>query len=36
MMDAAIGWESVSNYMEDRREAVDAFREKRAPKMTGD
>ncbi|MGB0261352.1 MAG: enoyl-CoA hydratase/isomerase family protein [Henriciella sp.] len=36
MMDAAIGWESVSNYMDDRKEAVDAFRERRAPKLGGD
>ena len=36
MMDAAIGWESVSNYMDDRKEAVDAFRERRAPKLDGD
>ena len=36
MMDASVGWESVSNYMDDRKEAVDAFREKRAPNLTGD
>ena len=36
LMDASVGWESVSNYMADRKEAVDAFREKRAPKLTGD
>lgn len=36
LMDASIGWESVSNYLGDRREAVDAFKEKRAPKLTGD
>ena len=36
MMDAAIGWESVSNYMDDRKEAVDAVRERRAPKLGGD
>ncbi len=36
MMDAAIGWESVSNHMRDRKEAVDAFRERRPPKLTGD
>ena len=36
LMDASIGWESVSNYMGDRREAVAAFKEKRAPKLTGD
>ena len=35
-MDASIGWESVSNYLDDRREAVAAFKEKRAPKLTGD
>jgi enoyl-CoA hydratase len=36
IMDAAIGWESVSNYHEDRKEAVAAMREKRAPKLTGE
>ncbi len=36
MMDASVGWESVSNYMDDRKEAVDAFREKRAPNLTGE
>lgn len=36
VMDASIGWESVSNYLGDRREAVAAFKEKRAPKLTGD
>lgn len=36
MMDAAIGWESVSNYLDDRREAVAAMAEKRAPKLTGE
>ncbi len=36
MMDAAIGWESVSNYLGDRREAVAAMAEKRAPKLTGE
>lgn len=36
MMDASIGWESVSNYLSDRREAVAAFREKRAPDLTGE
>ena len=36
LMDASIGWESVSNYLDDRREAVAAFKEKRAPKLTGD
>ncbi|MEO0550355.1 MAG: enoyl-CoA hydratase/isomerase family protein [Pseudomonadota bacterium] len=36
LMDAAIGWESVSNYMDDRKEAVDAFREKRKPNLSGD
>jgi enoyl-CoA hydratase len=35
-MDAAIGWESVSNFQADRREAVAAMREKRAPKLTGE
>lgn len=36
MMDAAIGWESVSNYLGDRREAVAAMAQKRAPKLTGE
>ena len=36
MMDASVGWESVSNYMDDRKEAVDAFREKREPNLTGE
>ncbi len=35
-MDAAIGWESVSNFHDDRREAVAAMREKRAPNLTGE
>ena len=36
VMDASIGYESVSNTMEDRKEAVAAFKEKRAPKLTGE
>jgi len=36
LMDASIGWESVSNYLSDRREAVTAFRQKRAPELTGE
>ncbi|MBV7257194.1 enoyl-CoA hydratase/isomerase family protein [Pacificimonas sp. WHA3] len=36
VMDAAIGWESVSNTLEDRREAVAAMAGKRAPKFTGE
>jgi len=36
IMDASIGWESVSNTLEDRKEAVAAFKEKRAPKLTGE
>ena len=35
LMDASIGWESVSNYLDDRREAVAAFKEKRKPDLTG-
>ncbi|MEL7040819.1 MAG: enoyl-CoA hydratase/isomerase family protein [Pseudomonadota bacterium] len=35
LLDASVGWESVSNYMDDRKEAVDAFRERRAAKLTG-
>ena len=36
MMDASVGWESVSNIHKDRKEAVDAFREKRTPDLTGE
>ena len=36
MMDASVGWESVSNIHADRKEAVAAFREKRQPKLTGE
>lgn len=36
LMDASIGWESVSNTLEDRKEAVAAFKEKRAPNLTGE
>ena len=36
LMDASVGWESVSNYLDDRREAVQAFKEKRPPKLTGE
>ncbi len=36
IMDASIGWESVSNYLSDRREAVAAFKEKRPPNLTGE
>ena len=36
VMDAAIGWESVSNFHEDRKEAVAAMRDKRKPKLTGE
>ena len=36
VMDASIGYESVSNTMADRKEAVAAFKEKRAPKLTGE
>lgn len=36
MMDASVGWESVSNIHADRKEAVDAFRQKRAPRLTGE
>lgn len=35
LMDASVGWESVSNYLDDRREAVAAVMEKRAPDLTG-
>lgn len=36
IMDASIGWETASNTLADRREAVAAFKEKRAPKLTGE
>ena len=36
IMEASIGWESVSNIHKDRKEAVDAFRERRAPNLTGE
>ena len=36
MMDASVGWESVSNIHADRKEAVEAFRQKRAPRLTGE
>lgn len=36
LMDASIGWESVSNYLGDRKEAVAAFKERRAAKLTGE
>ena len=36
VMDAAIGWESVSNFADDRKEAVAAMKEKRKPRLTGE
>lgn len=36
MMDASIGYETVSNALKDRAEAVAAFREKRAPELSGE
>ena len=36
VMDASIGWETASNHLADRREAVKATREKRAPRLSGD
>ena len=36
IMDASVGWESVSNIHKDRKEAVNAFREKRVPNLTGE
>ncbi|NBC19657.1 MAG: enoyl-CoA hydratase/isomerase family protein [Alphaproteobacteria bacterium] len=35
LMDASVGWESVSNALDDRREAVKASMEKRKPDLTG-
>ncbi|MEM9740875.1 MAG: enoyl-CoA hydratase/isomerase family protein [Pseudomonadota bacterium] len=35
LMDASVGWESVSNYLDDRVEAVAATLEKRKPHLTG-
>jgi len=35
MMDASIGYETVSNALKDRAEAVAAFREKRKPDLKG-
>jgi len=35
LMEASIGWESSSNYLDDRAEAVAAFKEKRSPEYTG-
>lgn len=36
MMDASIAYETLSNLAADRAEAVAAFREKRAPRLTGE
>jgi enoyl-CoA hydratase len=36
LMDASIGWETASNHLRDRREAVRATREKRTPRLRGD
>ncbi|MGE3251877.1 MAG: enoyl-CoA hydratase/isomerase family protein [Hyphomonadaceae bacterium] len=36
LSDAAVAYEFMSNVMEDRKEAVAAFLEKRAPKLTGE
>lgn len=36
LMDASIGWETASNHLKDRREAVRAAREKRPPQLTGE
>ena len=36
VMDAAIAYEAITNTMEDRKEAVAAFKEKRAPRFTGE
>jgi enoyl-CoA hydratase len=34
--DAAVAYEMLSNMTADRAEAVNAFRERRAPKLTGE
>jgi enoyl-CoA hydratase len=36
IMDASLGWETVSNTQGDRREALKALREKRAPDFSGE
>jgi enoyl-CoA hydratase len=36
LMDSSIAYETISNLTADRAEAVRAFREKRAPKLTGE
>lgn len=36
LMDAAVGWETVSNSLKDRKEAIAAMREKRSPNLTGE
>lgn len=36
IMDASVGWESVSNSLKDRAEAVKATMEKRRPNLTGE
>ena len=36
LMDASLGWETVSNMQDDRREAMQALREKRPPAFTGE
>ena len=36
VLDAAMAYELVSNSLDDRREAVSAFVEKRTPNLTGD
>ena len=36
VMDAAIAYEAITNTLEDRKEAVAAFKEKRTPTFTGE
>jgi len=35
VLDAGVAYEALSNYSQDHKEAVTAFREKRKPQFTG-